>query len=125
MMAVSVVSSFVIGGVSALFAWYKQDIVDVLFIAFTINSAGLFLPTVCGLFWKRSNSNAAFASILTSLVIVVLWYVLGAVTNAALFQIDSLWPAFFLSAAVYLILCFAHRQTPEERARAEAFYAAK
>lgn len=125
MMVISVVSSFVIGGVSALFAWYKQDIVDVLFIAFTINSAGLFLPTVCGLFWKRSNSNAAFASILTSLAVVVLWYVLGAVTDIALFRIDSLWPAFFLSAAVYLILCFTHRQTPEEQSRAEAFYAAK
>lgn len=125
MMIISVASSFVIGGVSALFAWYNQDIVDVLFIAFTINSAGLFLPTVCGLFWKKSNSNAAFASILTSLVIVVLWYVLGTVTDAALFKIDSLWPAFLISALVYLMICFTHKQTPGEQSKAEAFYAAK
>lgn len=125
LMTISIASSLVFGGIAALFAWYEQDIVDVLFIAFTINSAGLFLPTICGLFWKRSNSNAAFASVLTSLVIVVVWFVGGMVSDAALFQIDALWPAFFTSAAVYLILCFAHRQTPEERAQAEAFCAAK
>ena len=115
MMTLSVFSSAAIGLVAALFAWYEQDIIDTLFIAFTINSAGLFLPTVCGLFWKKSSSNAAFASIMLSLVIVLVWYVGGKVSSVPIFQVDALWPAFLASALVYFAICLAGKQSGAER----------
>lgn len=125
LMVLSIVSSLVVGALSALFAWYKQDIVDVLFIAFTINSAGLFLPTVLGIFWKRSNSTAAFASIITALIIVLGWYIGGAVSSLPIFAIDALWPAFGLSAAVYLILCFTCSPDETEREKTKLFFESK
>jgi SSS family solute:Na+ symporter len=125
LMVLSIVSSLVVGALSALFAWYKQDIVDVLFIAFTINSAGLFLPTILGIFWKRSNSTAAFASIITSLIIVLGWYIGGAVSSLPIFAIDALWPAFGLSAAIYLVLCLTCSPSETEREKIELFFESK
>lgn len=125
LLVMSIASSFFIGILSAIFAWFNQDIINALFIAFTINSAGLFLPTVCGLFWKRSSSKAAFLSVLSSLIIVVIWYVGSLVSSNPIFQVEALWPAFGISAVIYLIVCFAGKQSPEERKKAEAFIAAK
>lgn len=125
LMRLSIISSVLIGAVSALFAWYKQDIVDVLFIAFTINSAGLFLPTVCGLFWKRSNSAAACTSIVSALVISVIWFAGSALTDWAVFRIDALWPAFIVSAVLFLIITLTGKQSEAELEKAEIFYAAK
>ncbi|MEG1758346.1 MAG: sodium:solute symporter family protein [Oscillospiraceae bacterium] len=125
MLTISVISSVVIGAVAALFAWYEQDIVNTLFIAFTINSAGLFLPTVCGMFWRKSNSTAAFSSIMIALVIVVGWYIGGLVSSAAVFKIDALWPAFGVSAVAYIILCLTTNSSKLELEKAELFYAAK
>lgn len=121
MMVLGVCSSLGVGAVSAVFAWMNQDIIDVLFIAFTINSAGLFLPTVCGLFWRKSSSNGAFASILTALVIVIVWYVGAEVSDLALFKIEALWPAFGISAIVYLIICLTGKQTEKEKEKIEEF----
>lgn len=125
LLTMSIASSAVVGIVSAAFAWYKQDIIDVLFIAFTINSAGLFLPTVCGMFWKRSNSTAAFTSIVISLIVVVAWYVGGETSSLAIFNIDALWPAFGLSSIAYIILCFTCSSSREEKEKIEVFFASK
>lgn len=119
------VCSLFIGVAGALFGWYNQNIMNILMITFTINSAGLFLPTVCAFFWKRSCAVGAFASMVSATVITILWYVGGLVSDAALFQTDALWPAFGVSSVLYVVLCLTHRQTPEELEKAKLFFTAR
>lgn len=86
-------------------AWYIGDIIGLLFMAFTINSASLFLPTLGAYFWKRSTERAAFWSIALSLATVLTWY-LGreCLPGVALFSIDPVWPGLALSAVLFFSL---------------------
>jgi SSS family solute:Na+ symporter len=123
LMRMGLVCSVLVGLLGALFGWYNQDIMNILLITFTINSAGLFLPTIGGFFWKRSCSAGAFVSMVSATVITVAWYVGGALTDLPLFEVDALWPSFGISAVLYFIVCLTHHQTPEELEKAELFYA--
>lgn len=116
------VCSLLIGILGAIFGWYNQDIMNILLITFTINSAGLFLPTVCGFFWKRSCSQASLVSMISATIIAVIWYVGKAVSSLAVFQIDALWPAFGVSALLYFVICLCHKQDEEEMEKAEKFF---
>lgn len=113
------------GVLGAIFGWFTQDIMNILLITFTINSAGLFLPTIGAFFWKKSCSAGAFASMLSATVIAVVWFIGGKVSTLPLFSIDALWPSFGVSAILYVVICLTHRQTPAEQEKAEKFYAAK
>lgn len=37
-----------------------RDIIDILQLGFTINSAALFLPTIAAIYWDRVPAGAAF-----------------------------------------------------------------
>ncbi len=113
--------SLCVGVVSALFAWYMGDIISILFVAFTINSAGLFLPTVLGMFWKRASAKAAAGSMVTALLVVLFWYVAAHLGAGGIFSVNPLWPGFLVSAAVFFGICIFGRQSPEEKARIEVF----
>ncbi len=104
----SIASSVLVGVISALLAWYVQDIIGLLFMAFTINSASLFLPTLGAYFWKRGTEQAAFWSIALSLATVLVWY-LGreCLPESALFAVDPVWPGLALSAALFFSLSLA------------------
>lgn len=115
--------SVLVGVAGALFGWFNQDIMNLLLITFTINSAGLFLPCVCAFFWKKSCASASFVSMVSSTIIAVIWYIGGKVSSLPIFGIDAIWPAFGISALLYLIICFTHKQTPEEEEKAELFFA--
>ena len=123
-MRLGLASSLLIGVLGGIFGWFNQDIMNILLITFTINSAGLFLPTVGAFFWKRSCASGAFVSMVSATVIAVVWYVGAQVSDLALFQIDALWPSFGVSAVLYFTVCLAHRQSPEELEKAELFFAA-
>ncbi len=58
-MRLSIASSVFVGVIGALVGWYSKSIMDLLIMTFTINSAGLFLPTVGVFFWKRATPSAA------------------------------------------------------------------
>lgn len=122
---VGLVASLLVGVLGAIFGWFTQDIMNILLITFTINSAGLFLPTIGAFFWKKSCSAGAFASMLSATVIAVVWFIGGKVSTLPLFSIDVLWPSFGVSAILYVVICLTHRQTPAEQEKAEKFYAAK
>ena len=122
---VGLVASLLVGVLGAIFGWFTQDIMNILLITFTINSAGLFLPTIGAFFWKKSCSAGAFASMLSATVIAVVWFIGGKVSTLPLFSIDALWPSFGVSAILYVVICLTHRQTPAEQEKAEKFYAAK
>ena len=111
----SMLTSAGIGILSLALAWYMDDIINILLLAFTINSAGLFLPTVVGLFWKRASSKAAVGSMVTALVIVMLWFVMGEAGAGGIFTLDPLWPGFLGSAVVFFAISLFDRQSPKER----------
>lgn len=123
LMRMSIVSSLVVGVLGAIFGWYNQDIMNILLITFTINSAGLFLPTVGAFFWKKSCSDGAFVSMVSATVIAVIWFIGAKVTSLPIFQIDALWPSLGVSAVLYFIICLTHKQSPEEIEKAERFFA--
>ncbi len=124
-MRLGLVSSLVIGVLGGIFGWFNQDIMNILLITFTINSAGLFLPTAGAFFWKRSCSAGAFASMVSATIIAIVWYIGGNVSGLAIFQIDALWPSFGVSAVLYFAVCLTHKQTDAEKEKAELFYASR
>ena len=125
LLRLGLVSSLLIGALGGIFGWFNQDIMNILLITFTINSAGLFLPTVGAFFWKRSCASGAFVSMVSATIIAIVWYIGGSVSDIAIFQIDALWPSFGVSAVLYFTVCLTHRQTPEELEKAELFFAAR
>lgn len=114
-------ASIVIGLVAAVLGWRNSNIIEVLLISYTINSAGLFLPVVGAFFWKRSCADASFVSMLTAAIICVVWFIGGAVTDIPLFKTEALWPAFIVSTVLYFGICLVHRQSDDELARAGRF----
>lgn len=117
LMRVGLAASLFVGVLGAVFGWFTQDIMNILLITFTINSAGLFLPTIGAFFWKKSCSAGAFASMLSATIIAIVWFIGGKVSALPLFSIDALWPSFGVSAVLYVIICLTHRQTPRSRSR--------
>lgn len=120
-----VVSSFVVGIIAAAFAWYRQDIIDILFVALTINSAGLFLPTLLGVFWKKANAKAAFYSITFSLIVILFWFTGSMAGWGGIFSIDSLWPGIIVSALIFFPVSMLIKQSKEEKEKIEEFMSSK
>jgi len=81
-----------------------QDIVSILLVAFTINSAALFIPTIAMVAFKKVNKAAAFWSITLALLTVIAWYVASALSLAEVFTLDPLWPGLIVSAASFFII---------------------
>ncbi len=123
LMRMGFLCSVFVGIAGALFGWFNQDIMNLLLITFTINSAGLFLPCVCAFFWKKSCADGSFASMLSATVIAIAWYIGGKVSNLPIFEIDAIWPAFGVSALIYVVICLTHKQTDEEIEKSELFFA--
>lgn len=123
LMRIGFLCSVLVGIAGALFGWFNQDIMNLLLITFTINSAGLFLPCVCAFFWKRSCALGSFVSMLTATVVAIVWYVGGRISSLPVFEIDAIWPAFGISALLYVLICLTHKQTEEEIEKSELFFA--
>lgn len=119
-----IVSSLVVGVIGAAFAWWKYNVIELLLLAFTFEAASLFVPTVLGMFWKKPGSNASFASMVSSLVVVIVWLIGDALNLGGIFTTDALWPGLITSAAVYLAVTFFGKPTPLDIERAERFCAA-
>lgn len=99
--AVGIVCSFIVGLLGLLVAVALKSVIDILYLCMTINGAGLFLPTIAAMYWDYHDSRSACASILVSLVVVIVWYVLGMVTPVALFAIDPIWPGLAASVLIF------------------------
>ena len=96
--------AILIGISASLMAWKMQDIIDILLMAFTINSAALFVPTIAMVTTKGNNSSAAFWSILLALTTVITWYIASWLDLAPLFGLDPLWPGLLVSFCVFTAL---------------------
>ncbi len=106
MFHISIGLAAVVGVASALMAWQMQDIVSILLVAFTINSAALFVPTIAMVVHDKVNTAAAFWSITLSLITVIGWYIGSTLELASVFSIDSLWPGLLVSIVVYAGISF-------------------
>ncbi|MDR1271973.1 MAG: sodium:solute symporter family protein [Clostridiales Family XIII bacterium] len=116
--------SLVVGLLGGLLGWYINDVISILMLTFTIQSAGLFLPIICAFFWKRASANAAFVSMVSAATIIIFWFIGGMVSDAAIFDVRALWPAMGVSGILFVILSVSHKKTAEEEEKAELFYAA-
>jgi SSS family solute:Na+ symporter len=101
---ISIGVSVVVGIVAAFMAWRMRDVVDILLVGFTINSAGLFLPSIAMIYFARVNSAAAFWSISLSLFTVIAWYSASQLEIGGPFEIDPLWPGLIVSFVVFTAL---------------------
>jgi SSS family solute:Na+ symporter len=100
MLRIGTLASVGAGALALLMAWKMRDIIDILQLGFTINSAGLFLPTIAALYWGRVPAGAAFWSITASLATVIGWRIAADAGIGGLFAIDPLWPGLLVSALV-------------------------
>ena len=97
----------IVGAAAGLMAWQMQDIVSILLVAFTINSAALFIPTIAMVGFKKINKAAAFWSMTLALLTVIAWYVASAMSLADVFTLDPLWPGLIVSVTSFFIINFA------------------
>jgi SSS family solute:Na+ symporter len=100
MLRLGILASAAVGVLSMLLAWKMRDIIDILQLGFTINAAGLFLPTVAAIYWDRVPASAAFWSIGASLVTVVGWRIAADAGTGGMFTIDPLWPGLAVSVVL-------------------------
>lgn len=103
---ISIGLAVVVGAAAAFMAWQMQDIIGILLVAFTINSAALFVPTMAMVTSKSVNKSAAFWSISLALTTVIVWYAASAVELAPLFDLDPLWPGLLVSFTLFLSITF-------------------
>jgi len=104
MLKLGTLASLGAGLLALLMAWNMRDIIDILQLGFTINSAALFLPTIAAVYWNRVPAGAAFWSSSTSLATVIGWRIAADAGMGGLFSIDPLWPGLLVSAALLLVL---------------------
>ena len=100
----------IVGVASALMAWQMQDIVGILLLAFTVNAAALFVPTIAMVTLENVNTDAAFWSISLALFTVVTWYGASVIQLAPVFQNDPLWPGLVVSIVVFSAISLTGRK---------------
>ncbi len=109
MLRISMWASVAAGLLATLMAWKMQDIIDVLLLGFTINSAALFVPTIAALLWKRVDANAAFWSIALSLPTVIAWKIAASAGFEGIFLVQPLWPGLIVSTVSFIMVSVARR----------------
>jgi len=103
------------GLAAAFMAWQMQDIVSILLVAFTINGAALFVPTIAIVVQDDVNNDAAFWSISLSLITVIGWYAGSTYELASIFAIDPLWPGLLVSFVVFAAVSSSRSQSPDDQ----------
>ena len=101
MFRLSMMLAAIVGVIAAFMAWQMQDIVSILLVAFTVNSAALFVPTIAIVTQRELNRAAAFWSISLSLATVIGWYLCALIDLGPVFELDPLWPGLAVSTAVF------------------------
>lgn len=108
----SIAMSVIVGLLAALMAWLMQDIINIILVAFTINSAALFVPSIAMIYARRLSKTAAFWSISCSLITVIVFYIGAELGIAPLTDIDPLWPGLAVSIVLFTLLSLRHNKRP-------------
>jgi SSS family solute:Na+ symporter len=109
MLRMSTFSSLAIGLFSAFLAWKMQDVLDILFLAFTLNSAAVILPTLAAVYAWRVSATAAFWSISLSFATILAWYAGSTLQWSSWFEIAPLWPGLVVAVVSFFGLQLAVR----------------
>jgi Na+/pantothenate symporter len=117
MLRIGTLASLGAGGLGLLLAWKMRDIIDILQFGFTLNSAGLFLPTILAIYGCRVPASAAFWSTGASLATVIGWRIAADAGANGIFSVDPLWPGLVVSAVLLCVLTAMH---PWRASRASA-----
>ena len=104
LLRMSMGASLVIGTLAVLMAWGMRDVIDILLLAFTVNSAGLFIPTLAMVYMSGVSKGAAFWSITLSLTTVLTLYIGSFLSDLGVFSIDPLWPGLAVSIVVFVAM---------------------
>ncbi|MHC4507575.1 MAG: sodium:solute symporter family protein [Planctomycetota bacterium] len=84
-------------------------------IAFTIYGSAITPCLVAALFWKRATRQGAIASIVSGMVVAVLWENLPFIEKlpAHLAELDAVLPAITASVAALILVSLATQKTPD------------
>ena len=109
MLEISIATSAIVGLCATFLAWKMRDVMEILLVAFTLNSAALFLPTVAAVYFREVDPRAAFWSITLSFATVVTWYLGAAFDWGTPFRVDPLWPGLAVSFSAYALCVVVSR----------------
>lgn len=115
------VTSLAVGIIGASIAWWKYNVISLLQLALTFQSASLFFPTVLGMFWRKPTANASFYSMAVSLFCVLLWLIGGNLGWGGIFELDAVWPGLVSSLIVYVVMTLCAKPTEEDYAKVDLF----
>jgi len=102
MLRMGMYASLGIGVFSAFLAWKMEDVLDILLLGFTLNSAALILPTIAAVYSWRVDSATAFWSICLSFGTIIIWYLCAAVQLAPVFELEPLWPGLVVAVLSFV-----------------------
>jgi SSS family solute:Na+ symporter len=110
MLRLGMLASLCIGLLSAVLAWKMQDVLDILALAFTLNSAAVILPTLAAVYAWRVDSSTAFWSICLSFATILVWYTCASLELAPLFTLEPLWPGLVVAIVSFFGLAWRSRR---------------
>jgi SSS family solute:Na+ symporter len=123
-LVLSTIVTVFVGILASYMGIYQQDIVNVLYIAFTVNSASLFIPTIAAFTWRKGGAKTAAWSMAVSLAVVLFWYYgQSQWPENTLFKFDPVWPGLIVSAGIFLIGALAVPLSDKDQKKIEAFWA--
>ena len=101
-----------LGAIALGLAFTSDEFFDVALFAYTLYGAGITLPLMAALFWKRATPAGAVSSMVAGLVTAVLWKVI--VVGRIEVEIDAVLPAGALGLIVLVVVSLLTKQTGEE-----------
>jgi len=117
MLRLGTIASLGVGLLSAMLAWQMKNVLEILILGFTLNSAALILPTIAAVFGFRIDANNAFWSICLSLLTVIAWYLGAAFELAPVFRLAPLWPGLIVAFVSFFgLMAIRPGKTSAERA---------
>ena len=113
MLKLSIITTVVVGVLALIMALTVKGIIELLIYSYDIYTAGVFVPVVLGLLWKRATKEGALAGMIAGSIVAIL-----GVTGAVHFPY---WELIYVSGAlisliVMVIVSLATKPTePEEQ----------
>jgi Na+/proline symporter len=89
-------------------------ILSAAYAAYTIYGAGLTPALLAVFFWKRATPNAAVLSILSGMVVTIIWEIINRTTGNLPFNLPAVYPALFCSVVLLVGVSLVDKKPDEE-----------
>lgn len=100
LLSVSRNCTFIIGIVALIIALISPGIIDVLVYSYTMYSAGVFIPVIGGVLWKKGTSQGALASLIGGSIVALL----GILTDINVFGVPVEIYAALVSLVIFIVV---------------------